>query len=430
MLVIVLLLATFASWVAYVNVQGEESIAHSALAVAAADAAEIARGEYLARAGNCMTCHTARGGALYAGGVAVVTPFGTVYSTNLTPDVKTGIGSWNAAHFWRALHHGRSRDGRLLYPAFPYPQYTHVTREDATAIFAYLRSLPAVKQPRREHALRFPYNTQAALAVWRALFFRPGGFEAEGSRSAEWNRGAYLVRGLTHCAACHSSRNALGATRDKLAFTGGVIPMQGWYAPSLTAADEAGVAAWDTQHVIQLLRTGVSPRGSVMGPMADVVYRSTQYLSDGDVHAIAVFLKALPQSTRSRSDAGGSWFSRGSAATASPDVLDRGRRTYELQCAQCHGDSGEGAPGIYPALAGNRAVTMALPANVIKAVLSGGYLPATRGNPRPYGMPPFAHVLSDSEIADVVTFIRSAWQNKAAPVSQPEVMRVRGGDVK
>jgi mono/diheme cytochrome c family protein len=380
-------------------------------------AEQVERGEYLARAGNCVACHTMRGGAPYAGGLGVATPFGTIYSSNITPDAKTGIGTWNAGHFWRAMHNGRSKEGRLLYPAFPYPSYTQITREDSDAIFAYLMSLPAVAQLRPAHALRFPYDSQLALAVWRALFFEPGTFEPESRQSAEWNRGAYLVRGPGHCVACHSRRNVFGAVSESMELSGGVVPMTGWYAPSLLSEREAGVADWDSEHVVAFLATGVSPNGSAMGPMAEVVFRSTQYLTRDDLRAMAVFLKTLPQAESAPVPAQ----PRG-AVLPSPDA---GRTIYERECADCHGKDGKGAAGAYPALAGNRAVMMNVPANVIRVVLSGGYLPATRGNPRPFGMPPFAHVLNDADIAAVVSYVRGAWGNDAAPVTQLQVSRYR-----
>nr|WP_297352994.1 cytochrome c [uncultured Caldimonas sp.] len=383
-----------------------------------ASPAQIERGRYLANAGNCVACHTARGGAAYAGGRAIETPFGTLYAGNLTPDAETGLGRWTADHFWRAMHNGRSRDGRLLYPAFPYPNYTQVTREDSDALFAYLQSLPPVAQQNRPHALRFPYNTQAALAVWRALFFTPGEFEPRADKPAEWNRGAYLVRGLGHCTACHAARNMFGATSENLELSGGLIPMQNWYAPSLASADEAGVAGWETAHVVQLLKAGVSPQASVMGPMAEVVYRSTQHLSDADAQAMAVFLKDLPQTPQQAPR---------EPVRATPADMARGAKLYEQHCAQCHGEAGEGAGKAYPPLAGNRAVTMAVPANLIRVVLSGGYPPATAGNPRPYGMPPFSPVLDDAEVAAVVTFIRGSWGNGAEPVSHLDVLRYRRG---
>ncbi len=381
----------------------------------------IARGAYLARAGNCAACHTERGGAPYAGGRGIDTPFGTVFASNLTPDEATGIGRWSADHFWRALHNGRSADGRLLYPAFPYPNYTRVTRDDADAIYAWLRSLPAVAQPNRPHALRFPYDSQLALAGWRALFFRPGVYEPEPRRSAEWNRGAYLVGGLGHCSACHSTRNMFGATSGGLGLDGGLIPMQNWYAPSLTAEGEAGVAHWKTQDVAALLATGVAPGASVLGPMAEVVFRSTQHLDDADLHAMAVYLQALPPAK----------------APEPPDEIPvdtakvrQGLAIYKDRCAQCHGDEGEGAPGAYPAIAGNRALVMPSAANVVRVVLSGGFPPATRGNPRPYGMPPFAQALSDAEVAAVVTAMRQSFGNLAPAVSALDVLRYRAGEAR
>jgi mono/diheme cytochrome c family protein len=378
----------------------------------------LERGAYLARAGNCGACHTARGGAPYAGGPAILTPFGTVYASNLTPDPVHGIGRWTAAHFFRAMHNGRSMDGRLLYPAFPYPNFTQVTREDSDAIYAYLRSQPAVAQPNRPHALRFPYNSQAALAVWRALFFEPETFRPDAAKSAEWNRGSYLVRGLAHCNACHGSRNLFGATVESLELSGGLIPMQNWYAPSLASPAEAGVAQWDEAEIVALLKVGVSARGSVMGPMAEVVYRSTQHLSDADLRAMALFLKQLPQRVAVAPE-------DEKPPVRDPSRMERGAKVYDQQCAQCHGDRGQGAAGAYPALAGNRAVTMKSTANLVRVVVSGGYLPSTAGNPRPYGMPPFSQVLSDTDIAAVLSHIRGSWGNNAPEVVPIDVLRYR-----
>jgi mono/diheme cytochrome c family protein len=401
------------------NLRGEQAIAaDSAPPARPAPAGEVERGRYLAIAGNCASCHTVRGGAPMAGGLGIETPFGTVFSSNLTPDVATGIGSWSADHFWRAMHNGRSKDGRLLYPAFPYPNYTEVTREDSDAIYAFLRSVPAASRPNTAHDLRFPFDTQVALGAWRALFFEPGGFEPVASQSAQWNRGAYLVRGLGHCVACHSARNVFGATSEKLELSGGLIPVQNWYAPSLNDPAEAGVADWDTAHVVSLLKTGVSPRGSVLGPMGEVVFRSTQYLSDDDLASMAVFLRGLPKAPPRPAT---------TVATLSGGQREVGAAIYSKQCAQCHGDGGEGAPGAYPALAGNRAVTMATPVNLVRIVLAGGFLPATAGNPRPFGMPPFAQVLSNAEVAAVVSFVRSSWGNAGGAVSEVEVLGMREG---
>jgi len=421
--VLVTAVAVFVGTVIALNLRGETRLPEPASAFTAT-AQQISQGAYLARAGNCGACHTARGGAPFAGGSGINTPFGTVYSTNLTPDPATGIGKWTADEFWRAMHNGRSRDGRLLYPAFPYPNYTHVTRPDSDALYAYFRNQPAVVRVNTEHALRFPYNLQASLAVWRALFFKPHDPQADSlpgdsTRSAQWQRGSYLVRGLGHCNACHGSRNIFGATSGTLEFSGGLIPMQNWYAPSLTSSAEAGVADWSPEQVVTLLKTGKNDRASVMGPMAEVVFRSTQHLTDADLRAMAVFLIALPQRPPVGSE------KAPEAKFADTASVKQGAELYERHCANCHGAQGQGATGIYPALAGNRAVTLVSPANLVRVVVSGGFLPATAGNPRPYGMPPFGHVLGDADIAAVLSFVRGAWGNHAAPLSTLEVMHLR-----
>jgi cytochrome c553 len=363
------------------------------------------RGDYLVTAGDCIACHTAIGGAPFAGGRAIETPFGTVYSTNITPDKKTGIGEWSRDDFWRALHEGRSRDGRMLYPAFPYPNFTQVTREDADAMFDYLRSLPPAARANTPHAVRFPYNTQVALGAWRMLFFRPGVFEPERDKSAEWNRGAYLARGLGHCDACHTSRNILGAVSHQLDLGGGLIPMQNWYAPP--------IAGWDREQLAALLTTGVSPRTTAMGPMAEVVYRSTQHLAPEDARAIAAYVHSSPPPAPAE------------AKTPDRRVLARGAALYGEHCAECHGDKGEGAPGAYPALAGNPGMNAAVAANGIKVILNGGYAPVTKGNPRPYGMAPYFDKLSDADVAAVLTYVRASWGNTGDPVPARDVERYR-----
>jgi mono/diheme cytochrome c family protein len=417
--VAVALVAIGAAWVAWRN--RDDAVPPSAATAAggAASADLVARGAYLVRAGDCIGCHTARGGEPYAGGRGIETPFGTVFAPNLTPDPETGLGRWSADDFWHALHDGRARDGRLLYPAFPYPNYTRVTRADADAMHAYLRSLAPVVQPNLPHTLRFPFDLQAALAVWRALYFEPGVYLSDASRSASWNRGAYLVEGLGHCNACHTSRNALGAPVGPLDLAGGMIPVQNWYAPSLTSLDESSVAEWKPDDVVELLRDGVSARNAVMGPMVEVVLHSTQHLTADDLGAITEFLRTLPQTRTQVTAQGGALRAAGQAAAA------RGATLYGHHCAGCHGEQGAGVPRAYPALAGSRAVTMASPANLVHVVLRGGFPPATKGNPRPFGMPPFATVLSDDEVADLLSYIRGAWGNHAPAVSALEITRYR-----
>ena len=210
------------------------------------------------------------------------TPFGTLYTSNITPDVETGIGKWTADQFYTTMHTGRFPNGGLLYPAMPFASYTKVTRADSDAIFAYLKSVPPVNQQNRPHDLRFPYNNRSLILGWRTLFFTEGEYKPDPNKSAEWNRGAYLVEGLGHCAMCHSAINALGGSSQSEAFKGGLIPMQNWYAPSLTSNKEGGLGDWSIKDISDLLRTGVSKRGAVYGPMAEVVYNSLQYMTDDD----------------------------------------------------------------------------------------------------------------------------------------------------
>jgi mono/diheme cytochrome c family protein len=376
-------------------------------------AVNIARGAYLARAGDCVACHSVRGGAAYAGGRPIDTPFGRLYGPNLTPDPATGLGRWSADDFWNALHNGIGRDGRLLYPAFPYTHYTKITRDDTDALFAFLRSLAPQQQPNRPHALRFPYDSQLALAGWRLLYFRPGVHAADPGKPPSWNRGAYLVEGLGHCSACHSTRNLLGASGGGL--SGGLIPVSGWYAPSLTSSGEAGLGQWQVAQIVQLLRTGTSPQGAVFGPMAEVVARSLQHLSEADVRAMALYLESLPP-TKDRP---------APAAPPADAVMKLGARVYEQHCIDCHGADGRGAGATYPPLAGNRTLTMQEPVNAIRIVLNGGFAPATTGNPRPYGMPPYSPVLNDAEVAAVVSYVRASWGNGAAAVTPVQVNRYR-----
>lgn len=384
---------------------------------ALAPEARVARGAYLAKAGDCMACHTARGGARYAGGRALQTPFGNVIAPNITSDKETGIGGWSADEFWRALHNGKSRDGRLLYPAFPYTNYTNVSRDDADALYAFFQSVPAVKQGNQAHELRFPYNLQAGVWAWRTLYFRPGVYREDTGQSVQWNRGAYLVQGLGHCNACHSTRNALGASSDRM--SGGLISMLGWYAPSLTSDGEAGLGDWDTSHLTQLLKTGMSPRATVFGPMAEVVRASLQHMTEADVQAMSVYLKTLPHTGGKAPE-----YER-SKSMESIAFINAGAAIYVKYCAECHGLHGKGLPPAYPPLDGNRALLMEEAVNPIRIVLNGGFAPATEGNPRPYGMPPFAHTLSDTEVAAVVSYLRASWGNNAPPINGADVNKYR-----
>ncbi len=381
---------------------------------------QIERGEYLARIGNCAGCHTARGADPYAGGRAVETPFGSVFAGNLTPDKATGIGSWDSFAFYRAMSLGRSRDGRMLYPAFPYPSFSQISRDDSDALFAYLMNgVKPVVQANTAHSLQFPFDSQLALAVWRALYFKPKTFQPEPTQSADWNRGAYLVQGLAHCGACHSTRNALGAPVAGHAYDGAMMPGNDWYAPSLTAASEASVADWSLAEITAWLKGGATPKASALGPMAEVIFQSTQYANNADLLAMATYLKALPSVEPSRA-------SSPSTKLITQNKSDGvGAKLYAKHCASCHGDNGEGKANAFPALAGNGAVTMANTTNVISIIIKGGFAPATKGNPRPHGMPPYYHLLSDTDIANLATHIRSSWGNSGSAVTELDMVKFR-----
>jgi mono/diheme cytochrome c family protein len=314
------------------------------------------------------------------------------------------------------MHSGEGHDGRSLYPAFPFTSYTKVTRADTDAIFAYLKSLPAVRHAPTPDTLRWPYRMRSLMAPWRALYFDEGEYTPDPARSAAWNRGAYLVQGLGHCNECHAGRNSFGAMVTEPFLAGGIVPVQNWYAPDLSMGANGGLAGWTEADVVALLKTGRSSKGAAVGPMAEVVLRSTQHLDDSDLAAMATYLKSLPDRDPPRQ--------RESAADAR-ELAMSGQKIYIDRCAGCHAADGRGKGDAYPALDGNGSVTEPTGINAIRMVLSGGFAPATAGNPRPYSMPPFSQSLSDDDTAAVVTYIRQAWSNKASSVSPNDVRAYR-----
>lgn len=379
----------------------------------------VARGRYLAAAGDCIGCHQARGGEPFAGGLAVPTPFGRIWTSNITPDRETGIGTWTADDFWRALHEGKGKGGEYLYPAFPYPNYTRITRADSDAIYAFLMAQPAVKRANTPHELRFPYSMRPLLFFWRTLYFRQETFAVDGAQTAEWNRGAYLSSGLGHCVACHSPRNALGGTAEKDELSGGLIPEQNWYAPSLTSDKVSGLGDWSVDEVAQFMKDGVTDRHAVFGPMAEVVHDSTQHLAMSDLRAMAVYLKSLPPHVTTNAPP------VKTTPSMRKELVEKGEKVYADHCASCHQSSGEGVPRAYPALARNPGVIMDSTINAIRVVLNGGFPPGTANNPRPFGMPPFAQQLTDDEVASVLSYVRNSWGNNAPAVSPADVQRYR-----
>ena len=415
--VVVLLVLVIAGWLVF-RPAGPLPPSHGrddAEAASLKDPARVKRGEYLALAGDCAACHTARGGQPYAGGRSLATPFGDVPAPNITPDPGTGIGQWSFDDFWRALHDGKGRQGELLYPVFSYTSFTKVSRDDALDIFAYLKSLPPVNRPDLPSGLSFPYNLRSSLVAWRALYFKPGVYKPDASKSDEWNRGAYLVQGLGHCNECHAERDSLGGIKANQHLTGGQIPQLSWYAPDLSTQEGGGLAGWRAQDIIDLLKTGQSAKGTAFGPMADVVRLSTQHMTDADLQAVATYLQSLPPRAQAASPAP---FERAASA-------EQGGKLYAKHCADCHGANGQGVAGIYPPLDGNSSVTEPTGINATRSVLLGGFAPATAGNPDPYSMPPFAQQLNDDDIAALATYVRQSWSNRASAVQAADVSRLR-----
>ena len=417
LLAVLLLLVLLLGWFWFGG--AHEPTPRSASKVSAAmlaDPALIAKGEYLATVGDCAGCHTAQGGARYAGGRLMPTPFGDIPVPNITPDHETGLGEWSFEDFWQALHAGKGRHGELLYPVFSYTSYTKVHEEDALAIFAWLQSMAPVHQPVRAPSLAFPYSVRRSLKAWRALYFREGEFKPDAEQSAAWNRGAYVVQGLGHCNECHDARDSFGGIRQDLHLAGGQIPVQDWYAPDLSTRTNGGLDGWSEQDIVDLLKTGQSAKGVAFGPMAAVVSGSTQHMTDADLRAVASYLQSLPPRAP---------LAEPTTPFDASTLTEQGGKVYAKHCADCHGKNGEGVTGIYPPLDGNSSVTEPTGINATRMVLLGGFSPVTAANQRPYSMPPFAQQLSDAEVAAVVTYIRRSWGNQGSIVRAEKVRTLR-----
>jgi alcohol dehydrogenase (quinone), cytochrome c subunit len=376
----------------------------------------LARGQYLAAIGNCVSCHTVAGAAQLAGGVPFETPFGVIYSTNITPDSNTGIGSWSAADFRRAMHEGIAADGSHLFPAFPYTAFTKVSDEDVDAIYAYLRSVPAVKYTPPTNGLLF--RIRWPMAIWNALFFEPGRYRPNAARDDQWNRGAYLTEGLGHCSACHTPRNALMAEMKERKYAGGTIQevvaadkVRRWSAVNLTQAKH-GLAAWSVADLDKYLRTGFSPRAGTFGPMNDVIVSSLVHLIPQDSKAMAVYLKSLPALPYE-------------GPTPSPEQVTAGKGIYDDRCEKCHGRSGRGGIFSGPPLAGSAIAQSEDPASLINVLIYGPDMPKSVKFGAWETMPAYGEKLTDEQIAAVSNFIRGSWGNAAPPVTVEQVAEQR-----
>lgn len=374
----------------------------SAGAVRAGTESLVQRGEYLARAADCMSCHTDSADKPYAGGLGLKSVYGMIYGTNITSDKETGIGNWTKADFVRALREGVRKDGAYLYPAMPYTSYTKISDADMDALWAYISQLPPIRNTIPKNTLPFPLSIRSGMAVWQGLYLKAERFTVNSSKDATWNRGAYLVEALGHCSDCHTPRNVAQGSESVHELTGAVI--EGWYAPDISNDRNSKLAYWNVKDLARFLKTGTAPdNAKAFGPMQEVVHDSLRYLHDSDLQAMAVYLKdqstgATPLKT----------------TKASLPRIEAGRLVYEDNCASCHQSNGKGTASTVPALAGNDSVTATEPYNVIMAILEGFKPQGTWG-----AMASFANTLNDDQISDVTNYLRTAWGNNAPANATP-----------
>ncbi|AIN58084.1 mono/diheme cytochrome c family protein [Pseudomonas sp. TE6288] len=366
--------------------------------VQAADEALIKRGEYLARAADCMACHTAEGGAPYAGGLPIHSPFGTIYGTNITPDKQHGIGNYSSDEFFAALTEGKRKDGANLYPAMPYTSYHLIKREDSDAIHAYLMSVAPINRPAPETSLSFPFNVRTGLMGWNLLYGKSVQLEEGKGNSEAWKRGQYMVEVLGHCGECHTPRNPIGALQQDKRLTGGLL--LGYLAPSLLAQDLAD-RGWNQADLATFLKHGISAQGSMFNEMYPVVHHSTQHLEDSDLSAMATYLLGdQPPAAK---------VVQAVAHETLGESAKRGRQQYLNVCAGCHGGDGEGKPHIAVAMQGNTVLRQADSRNLVKAIVDGIREQQFTGFERMQPMPGFADKLDDQQLTDMVNYLREAW---------------------
>jgi len=372
----------------------------------------IERGHYLTTVADCFACHTVLNvGKPFAGGRPIETPFGVITSSNITPDNETGIGAWSDEQFDDAVRKGVRPDGSRLYPAMPFPAYTKMTRDDVLAIRAYLATVEPVHQPVKANTLPFPFNIRLAMRAWDALYFTEGEFKPDPQQSPAWNRGAYLVQGPGHCTACHTPKSFLGGDKTSDNLRG--FNLQGWFAPDITGDASQGLGGWSEADITIYLKTGHNRISAATGPMAEEIINSTSQYDDGDLHAIAAYLKSLPGQQNA------------APASAERSAMTAGEAIYRDQCSACHGVDGQGVAMLFPSLAQSSLAHASDPTSAIRLVLRGGRSVATDAEPTAPGMPSFGWQLDDAQVAAVLTYIRNAWKTAAAPVTPDVVGKAR-----
>lgn len=394
----------------------------------------IRRGEYVARLSDCVACHSTPNTKPFAGGLEMATPMGSIFATNITPDTETGIGGYSLADFDRALRHGVARDGHRLYPAMPYPSYAKLSDDDMRALYAYfLHDVRPVKQENRPSEIPWPLNMRWPLALWNGLFLESGTYQEKAPISANadarlWNRGAYIVQGAGHCGSCHTPRsvtmNEKALSESSPLYLSGAL-LDGWYAPSLRGDHNTGLGRWAEDEIVQFLKTGRNKHAVVFGSMAEAFNNSTQFMTDDDLRAVAHYLKSLPGDAARD---GAPW-QYDAQANQSLGLEQRvklpGAQTFAARCSACHGADGRGQGQWIPPLAGSASSLSKENASSINVTLNGSARVVADGVPDAYRMPPFRNQLSDQEIADVLSFVRTSWGNQGGEVKAQEVKDLR-----
>jgi mono/diheme cytochrome c family protein len=370
-------------------------------------APEVTLGHILAIQGDCEGCHNRPGGPPYAGGLPLATPFGTIYTANITQDRETGIGGWTADQFWNAMHNGVRADGAKLYPAFPYPYFTHITRTESDALYAYFRTVPAVSYRPPPNRLPFPLNIRLLVGVWNALYFKPDKAPTTGPTT-----GQHIVQGLGHCGACHTPKTFLAGDKPGHEFEGGKL--DNWFAPALDADVRRGLGAWSDADVVEYLKSGRNSHANASASMADVVRNSTSLMSEADLTAIAAYLRAQP-----------SHAIEPPKPEPDPKVMAAGQAIYVDECSACHAVDGKAAPTYFPPLPGAAVTQSTDPTTVIRFILSGTQTVATDARPTPLSMPSYGWKLTDAQVAAVATYVRNSWGNSAPIVRASDVAKLR-----
>jgi mono/diheme cytochrome c family protein len=377
------------------------------------DFSQIEKGRYLAEAGDCASCHTVGGsGQPFAGGRTIETPFGNVAAPNITPDRETGIGAWTDDEFDAAVRRGVRRDGARLYPAMPYNAYTKMSRDDVDAIRAYLSTVTPVHNAVVANLLPFPFNIRTSMRVWNMLYLRTGAYQDDPQKSAQWNRGAFLVEGPGHCGACHTPKTFLGGDKTSQYLQGSYL--QGWFAPNITNDGRRGLGKWPVEEVTAYLRSGHNRAAAAIGPMAEAVSLSTSHMTDADLTAIATYLKTVPGSEAALQ-----------SLPADDPAMAAGAAIYRDECSACHGIDGRGTPELFPSLADATTVRSDDPTSLIRVVLRGARSVATAAEPTSPGMPAYGWQLDDAQVAAVLTYIRNGFGAAAPAVSASDVSRAR-----